>query len=81
MGKKNLSSLMNGIIGTEEVCTPETKKSKDEARTSLVLNKMLFRKIKFISLSKSRLLKDVLNEALEDYISKYEDVNGTIDLH
>lgn len=122
MAKKNLASLMNGIMGepkpqeanitethgaieqsydesTSDV-TEDMKESleakryrnvgrpkkgtasskKEETRATFIVNPELIRKLKYISLVESSLLKDVIAEALTGYIEEWENENGKIRL-
>ncbi|MBD5583779.1 MAG: hypothetical protein HDQ88_01730 [Clostridia bacterium] len=120
MGKKNLASLMNGIMGepnqeviksdnqliepsaepeslevTEEMKENlETKRyrnvgrpkkgtttsKKEETRATFIVDPELIRKLKYISLVESSLLKDIISEALTGYINEWEEENGKIKL-
>lgn len=120
MGKKNLASLMNGIMGepNQEVVksdnqliepadepessevTEEMKESlepqryrnvgrpkkgttaskKEETRVTFIVDPELIRKLKYISLVESSLLKDIISEALTGYINEWEEENGKIKL-
>lgn len=111
MAKKNLASLMNGIMGDKPVETIETvqetevsevtdtmrenleakrrqnvgRPRKDasgykaeETRATFIVDPELIRKVKFISLVESTLLKDVISDALTTYIEAWESENGKI---
>lgn len=121
MAKKNLASLMNGIMGepkpqdtttnenpvvesvndihssevTEEmkenleakrysnVGRPKKGTSnvkKEETRATFIVDPELIRKLKYISLVESSLLKDIISEALTSYINAWEEENGKIRL-
>lgn len=121
MAKKNLASLMNGIMGdpkpqeptpnetqniepAAEPNTPEiteemkdnleakrysnvgrprkgtTGKKKEETRATFIVDPELIRKLKYISLVESSLLKDVISEALINYINAWEAENSKIRL-
>lgn len=121
MAKKNLASLMNGIMGdpkpqgptvsdtatneqasetyssevTEEmkenleakrysnVGRPKkgmTNTKKEETRATFIVDPELIRKLKYISLVESSLLKDIVSEALINYIHAWEVENGKIRL-
>ncbi|MBD5195079.1 MAG: hypothetical protein HDS87_05095 [Bacteroidales bacterium] len=113
MAKKNLASLMNGIMGepnqevvksenqiiepasepessevTEEMKENlETKRyrnvgrpKKEETRATFIVDPELIRKLKYISLVESNLLKDIISEALTGYINEWEEENGKIKL-
>lgn len=61
------------------------KYSESEARergfrATFIVEKDTIRKIKYISLMDSKLLKDVIAEALTSYIEEWESSNGVINL-
>lgn len=117
MAKKNLASLMNGIMGdskpivsevpsegpqevpvsevTDEMKnTLEAKRRQNvgrprkgdassktnEVRATFIVNPEVVRKLKYISLVESNLLKDVISEALSSFIESWESKNGKIRL-
>lgn len=121
MAKKNLASLMNGIMGepkaqettagestviepaTDEISSEVTEEmkenleakryskvgrprkgsataKKEETRATFIVDPELIRKLKYISLVESSLLKDIISEALTSYINEWEAENGKIRL-
>lgn len=91
--KKDLAGLVGGIIGktaTMPETTPTTatesgsaKSNKDKAaviRATFVCDPELIRKIKYIGLASGRLHKDVVSDALSEYIARWETEHGTISL-
>ena len=112
MAKKNLASLMNGIMGDTKPSEPEvtavgqpevTEEMKanleanrrrnvgrprkgesgpktNEVRATFIVDPELIRKVKYISLVESSLLKDVISEALTSFIEAWESENGKIRL-
>ena len=56
------------------------RKNPNEGRATFVVDNRLIRKVKYISLVEARLLKDIISEALSDYISKWENENEPIKL-
>lgn len=120
MAKKNLASLMNGIMGETEdsrqeeirpavesqqatTDAPENTDSNsapvaeakpkgkpgrprkpqeksDEVRATFIIDPDTLRKVKYISLIEDCLLKDVIADALNGYIDKWEAANGKIRL-
>lgn len=92
--KKDLAGLVGGIIG-KPATMPETttttatesgypaKSNKDKAaviRATFVCDPELIRKIKYIGLASGRLHKDVVSDALSEYIARWETEHGTISL-
>ncbi len=103
MAKKNLASLIDGIVGDRSNMTSEdltndinektTEKRKvgrprrdsdpgaeTEVRASFIVNEMQLKKLKYISLMESKMQKEVLFDALKDYIDTWEDLNGEINI-
>lgn len=105
MAKKNLASLMNGIMGdpvpqdsipeTETVLEDKSVKnpkkspgrpkkddiqSASETRATFIVKSETLRKLKYISLVESRMIKDTLSDALDYYISKWESDHCPISL-
>ena len=116
MAKKNLASLMSGIMGDtraeempptnievenreirqhlNESPAQEVKQRRkpgrpprgsngeksDEIRATIIVEPEVMRKIKYISLMDDRMIKEVMNDALRDYISSWEQENGRIRL-
>jgi hypothetical protein len=116
MAKRDLASLMSGIIGEKssaetskvennetQLATEVTDEMKEnlearrkrnvgrprkgepgsksnEVRATFIVDPDLVRKVKYISLVESNLLKDVINSALQEYINAWESANGKIRL-
>ena len=56
------------------------KKENDDTRTTLIISAELLRKIKYVSLMENSTLKDIVDDALSLYVSKWEQDNGKIRL-
>lgn len=67
-------------VGRPKKDATSTGRKPKEGRATFVVNPEQIRKVKYISLADARLLKDVISEALSDYISKWEEANGEIKL-
>ncbi len=55
-------------------------KKPQEVRATFIVDADLLRKVKYISLVEGLLLKDVIAEALNAYVNKWEEVNRKIRL-
>lgn len=53
----------------------------DDTRATFIVSASLLRKIKYISLMEESLQKEVVNDALSLYVTKWEEENGKIKLH
>lgn len=51
-----------------------------ETRATFIVNKELLRKVKYISVMETTLLKDIIGEAISAYVEQWENENGTINL-
>lgn len=94
MAKRDLSSLVNGIIGNDNatqnnspnpdmkrsVGRPKKDSSKEEVRATFVGDKNIMRKLKFIAVADDCLLKDIINKSFEKYIVEWEKERGEINL-
>lgn len=49
-----------------------------ETRATFIVRKETLKKVKYVSLMDTKKIKDVIEEALTDYLSKWEAENGTI---
>lgn len=77
--EEQLNKLRREKVGRPKGSGVRSDKTK-EGRATFVVDMELVRKVKYISLADSRLLKDIISEALNTYISKWEDRNGIIKL-
>lgn len=59
----------------------EAERRERENRATFIVSRELVRKVKYISLMDSRLVKDVIADALSEYIAKWETANGIINLY
>lgn len=59
--------------------TQETGTRPGETRATFIVDKLQLRKVKYISLMDTRLLKDVIADALSEYVDKWESENGVIE--
>ena len=108
MAKKDIASLMSGLMGdnkpAETPAVPDAAEAKNEnpevpqkrkvgrprksefgaasneIRATFIVDADLIRKVKYISLAESSLLKDVISSALQSYVDAWEAENGKIKL-
>lgn len=94
--KKNTDILLGTLISkkkesgkkAEEVPieTPEVRPSTEngckagEARTTVILNKELVKKVKYIALAEGSSIKDKVTEGLTAIVEQWEAVNGEINI-
>ena len=57
---------------------PKKSGINDDTRSTFIVSSELLRKVKYISLMDDRLQKDIINDALSLYVSKWEEDNGKI---
>lgn len=85
MSRKSFKAGFDTLLG-EEISSKETKLNnknisiKKEIRATFLVDMEQHEKLKAISFWERKHIKTALNEALEAYINKYEEVNGKIKL-
>lgn len=93
MSKKNFSGGLNSLLGdqpekpkrgrpvtqTKEITKSSQEGTKEnETRATFIINEDLLEKLKAIAYWDRVLIKDVINSALQDIVSKYEKKSGVI---
>jgi hypothetical protein len=92
MSKKNFTGGLNSLLGDNEkpkrgrpkTSTREVTKSSQEGtkeketRATFIVNEELLEKLKAIAYWDRKLIKEVVDTALQDRIDKYEKKNGDI---
>jgi len=83
MSKKDFSGGLGTVLGEG----PTTKKAKPqtpvqsktkEIRATFIVNEVKLEKIKSLARTEGILIKDILDKALKDFISKWEAKHGKI---
>ena len=92
MSKKNFTGGLNSLLGdqpdkpkrgrpvtqTKEITKSSQEGTKEnETRATFIINEELLEKLKAIAYWDRLLIKEVINEALSNYIEKYEKNNKT----
>lgn len=89
MAKKQLTSLIDGIIGgdtnadseqTKRIGRPKNEDTDTNIRATFMVDKEQLKKLKYISLIDNRRQKDILKDALEHYIRNWESKKGDINI-
>ena len=92
MSKKNFTGGLNSLLGDNEkpkrgrpkTSTREVTKSSQEGtkeketRATFIVNEDLLEKLKAIAYWDRKLIKEVVDTALQDRVDKYEKKNGDI---
>lgn len=82
MSKKSFVKGLNDVLGDKkkekDVQSNLSKKVKKEIARTFILNSELIEEIKAIAYWERRLIKEVTNEALKDYVERYKEKNGEI---
>jgi len=93
MSKKSFTGGLNSLLGDQpekpkrgrpQTSTREITKSsqegtkENETRATFIINEELLDKLKAIAYWDRLLIKDVVNTALQEAVSKYEKKNGVI---
>lgn len=77
--EEKLNAVRRAKVGRPKKYSEEERRER-ENRATFVVSRDLVRKVKYISLLDSKLLKDIIAEALTSYIEKWEDQHGKINL-
>ena len=82
MNKKNFKTTFNDLLGEGKSEDYKVKKSSDhkETKSTFVIRCDHLDKLRAISYLERKMIKDVLADALNAYLDKYEKENGTIQL-
>lgn len=93
MSKKNFTGGLNSLLGdqpekpkrgrpvtqTKEITKSSQEGTKEnETRATFIINEELLEKLKAIAYWDRRLIKDVVNTALQEVVAKYEKNSGEI---
>lgn len=84
MGKSDLlkDSMKGGLNGLLSATTPSSKEDKKIApaisdkeaavHCNFVINKSIHTRMKYLAIEKNMSLKDIVNEAMKEYLDKHE---------
>ena len=93
MAKKSFSGGLNSLLGdtksTEVAAEPKAEKKEitktsqigtkeKETRATFIVQEDLLEKMKAVAYWDRTLIKDIVNNAFEDYLSRYEKKNGEV---
>ena len=93
MSKKNFTGGLNSLLGdqpekpkrgrpvtqTKEITKSSQEGTKEnETRATFIVNEDLLEKLKAIAYWDRKLIKEVVNTALQDIVDKYEEKTGVI---
>lgn len=77
MTKKNFKAPFDSLLGEE---LPKEKNIVEETRATFIVKKFNIERLKAIAYWERKAIKDVLDEALNNYIQNYEETKGPIQL-
>lgn len=78
-----MKEALEGLRGRASAGKPRTKKRKKPERAyraTFIVDIELVRKVKYIAIHDTRLLREVIADALQEYVSKWEDAHHRINL-
>ena len=93
MSKKSFTGGLNSLLGDQpekpkrvrpQTSTREITKSsqegtkENETRATVIVKEEVLEKLKAVAYWERELIKEVVNTALEDYLSRYEKKNGAV---
>lgn len=77
---RGTDSLLGNMIIEAEKNTSYTGTKEGEKRATFILSESILEQLRCIAYWDRTLIKDVVTEALQDYIRNYEEKNGEIKL-
>ena len=95
MSKKNFTGGLNSLLGdqpekpkkgrpvtqTKEITKSSQEGTKEnETRATFIVNEELLEKLKAVAYWERRMIKEVIDSALEEVVAKYEEKNGPVKL-
>lgn len=75
--KNGMKSGLNGLISSTSSSPKEDKKSASEDKErevhcNFVIRKSIHKRMKYLAVDLNMSLKDIVNEAMEEYLAKHE---------
>jgi len=87
MAKKSFKAGFDALLGENHYESKQNENRKNsvlernsDTRYTIIIDKKVLDKIKFIAFLKRKHIKEIFSESLIKYISNYETENGTISL-
>ena len=78
MQKKRFNTSFDSILLEESQKKDQSIQTPKNVRTTVIVREDYIDKVKAIAYWERKKIKDILNESLKDYISKYEKEKGSI---
>ena len=78
MGKKNFKTSFDSLLLGEGSKSTSVKASEKEVRATFIVKASHIDKLKAISYWERKMIKNVIDEALKEYIDSYEQNKGPI---
>lgn len=77
--KDGMKGGLNGLISSTTSVKSEEKKTSEKTfekesavHCNFIINKSIHKRMKYLAIDLNKSLKDIVNEAMEEYLAKYE---------
>lgn len=77
--KDGMKGGLNGLISSTTSVKSEEKKTSEKTvekesavHCNFIINKSIRKRMKYLAIDLNKSLKDIVNEAMEEYLAKYE---------
>ena len=77
--KDGMKGGLNGLISSTTSVKSEEKKTSEKTvekesavHCNFIINKSIHKRMKYLAIDLNKSLKDIVNEAMEEYMAKYE---------
>ena len=77
--KDGMRGGLNGLISSTTSVKSEEKKTSEKTvekesavHCNFIINKSIHKRMKYLAIDLNKSLKDIVNEAMEEYLAKYE---------
>ena len=77
--KDGMKGVFNGLISSTTSVKSEEKKTSEKTvekesavHCNFIINKSIHKRMKYLAIDLNKSLKDIVNEAMEEYLAKYE---------
>jgi hypothetical protein len=71
-GLNGLISSTTSVKSEEEKTSEKTVEKESAVHCNFIINKSIHKRMKYLAIDLNKSLKDIVNEAMEEYLAKYE---------
>ncbi len=71
-GLNGLFSSTTSVKSEEKKTSEKTVEKESAVHCNFIINKSIHKRMKYLAIDLNKSLKDIVNEAMEEYLAKYE---------